>query len=361
MTARSLPRPDAQRPSRRRRRLLVGSVGALALSVGLAAASVVEYPDADLRFVLEVAPDQTVNYRVPIEVERMGTLVVEANWPGTRVLSFRLDPPSGAGAIRRSGPSPQGLSVEVPEGATGRWMLTIHGLASGGGGTGRLGIRLPPPPDSGSAPPVAVVEPPPDDSGRAPDLDRLPEAWRPFVRAASEFDRLVAGQSLPDACRWQHAFAGWSLAWSERLAEGGARPKDETRETLSRMAGVIRDVETLLDPSDPILTNPPVNDPAELQSWLSRRSARLESVRDGLDEVAAALERGHAPDLELESWPVALVSCVTACERHFEDRARVGAERAVNLRIAETQWDRLLIAARILELLADLPERPPRP
>ena len=33
------------------------------------------------------------------------------------------------------------------------------------------------------------------------------------------------------------------IAWSARLAEGGARPKDETRETLSRMAGVIRNVE----------------------------------------------------------------------------------------------------------------------
>ena len=52
--------------------------------------------------------------------------------------------------------------------------------------------------------------------------------------------------------------------------------------------------------------------------------------------------------------PVRLVSCLTACERYFEQRARLGEERAGNGDIALTQWPRVLSAGEAIGSLVEL-------
>ena len=99
----------------------------------------------DLLYRLEVPSGEPVTYTVPIPVESNGTLIIDATWPGIRVLSFRLVSPGGRSRpLRRSGPPPQTLTVDVdhPE-QFGDWTLTINALATKGGGEGRLEIRLP--------------------------------------------------------------------------------------------------------------------------------------------------------------------------------------------------------------------------
>jgi hypothetical protein len=49
---------------------------------------------------------------------------------------------------------------------------------------------------------------------------------------------------------------------------------------------------------------------------------------------------------------VRLVSCLTACERYFEERIRLGERQATNREIAIAQWERLLAAAEALDDLA---------
>jgi len=49
-----------------------------------------------------------------------------------------------------------------------------------------------------------------------------------------------------------------------------------------------------------------------------------------------------------------MVTCLTACERHFEAEGRVGAEQAPNHDLARDQWERLQAAAAALRALAEL-------
>ena len=62
-----------------------------------------------------------------------------------------------------------------------------------------------------------------------------------------------------------------------------------------------------------------------------------------------------AGELESESWPTRLVSCLAACERYFEQRVRLGEREAQNAELAQAQWAPLTAAADVLEALAFLP------
>ena len=70
--------------------------------------------------------------------------------------------------------------------------------------------------------------------------------------------------------------------------------------------------------------------------------------------MLSLLQRGHAPDLDDEEWPLRLVSCLTACERYFEQRARLGEKRAGNRDLALTQWPRVLSAGQAISSLVEL-------
>ena len=90
------------------------------------------------------------------------------------------------------------------------------------------------------------------------------------------------------------------------------------------------------------------------------RRDRLEQIESELDEVLGLLRRGHAPELTDEQWPMRLTSCLTACQRHFEQRIRVGEELATNFELTRAQWDRLLAARSALRDLASVSDAPVR-
>ena len=90
-------------------------------------------------------------------------------------------------------------------------------------------------------------------------------------------------------------------------------------------------------------------------------SGNVESVYDMLaDDVLGLLRRGHAPELTDEEWPMRLTSCLTACQRHFEQRIRLGEELATNFELTRAQWDRLLAARSALRDLASVSDAPVR-
>jgi len=320
-----------------------------------------EAPPPDLLYRLDVPSGETVTYNVPIPVESNGTLIIKATWPGTRVLSFRLVSSDGLSKpLRRSGPSPQTLTVNVDDpGQFGEWTLTINALATKGGGEGRLEIRLPTTAIPEVVAPVPVVDPAPTrDDARRLSAEALPEEWSPFARSAIGFTSMLESEPRPDACRWQRSFGEWLDGRLTDLAQDGSGPAVGTRRSLARIVDAINSVEQVRGSSGPILGTPPPDDPDFQQEWFQIRATRLLEIQAGLDKVSVELRRGHAPELAGESWPDRLVACVTACERHFEERARFGADGAVNRDMAEAQWDRMLAASRVIEAFATLPERP---
>ena len=54
-----------------------------------------------------------------------------------------------------------------------------------------------------------------------------------------------------------------------------------------------------------------------------------------------------------------LVGCLTACERYFEQRTRLGEGRVPNGDLAQDQWDGILAAADALDALARAGDDPP--
>ena len=123
---------------------------------------------------------------------------------------------------------------------------------------------------------------------------------------------------------------------------------------LERLAAAIESVDDLRTTNDPLVNGPAPGDTAMRNAWLKLRTRKIDPVEDELDQLLSLLQRGHAPDLDDEEWPLRLVSCLTACERYFEQRARVGEKRAGNRDIALTQWPRLLRAGEAISSLAEL-------
>ncbi len=102
------------------------------------------------------------------------------------------------------------------------------------------------------------------------------------------------------------------------------------------------------------MAGPPPDNDSLRPAWIRARRERFQSIETRLDDALLLFQRGHAPDLEDQTWPVRLISCVTACERHFEERGRLGEERASHRQLVADQWSRMLEAAELLETLGDL-------
>ena len=77
-----------------------------------------------------------------------------------------------------------------------------------------------------------------------------------------------------------------------------------------------------------------------------------------LDGTLESLQRGHASALEGQDWPVRLVTCLAACERHFEELGRLGEDRATNRDLTQSQWDTILAAAGALDSLLRIGDEP---
>ena len=87
---------------------------------------------------------------------------------------------------------------------------------------------------------------------------------------------------------------------------------------------------------------------------MHRKQVAILEARLGEQLAGLVANRGgvpfHAPALAEERWVPRLTACLTACERFFDDRVRLGSEEmAPNRELAEAQWDRVLAAARVLE------------
>ena len=264
----------------------------------------------------------------------------------------------------------QQIEVEVDEATrdTGPWLLSIYALPTRGLAEGRLTIEVPEPapadpePAISEAPFERPVEPPAPwarprgaPSGIAQDLHAVfvsTERFRQFV--------VVNDAGAPDSCRWQLDLLRYLAEQRDRLTDDGTYPTAATREMLQRIVSAIELVEELRTSRDPVLTGPPPRDKALRETWLRMRRDRLEQIESELDEVLGLLRRGHAPELTDEEWPMRLTSCLTACQRHFEQRIRLGEELATNFELTRAQWDRLLAARNALRDLASVSDAPVR-
>lgn len=318
-------------------------------------------------YTLEIPSGRTAHWELDLEVGHPGTLVVHADWSGPTTLAFRLIPPAALSSIRRGGPSPQQLEAEVGEEETGTWKLTIHALPSRRAGEGRITVETPDEHRAELAAPTVEAPPSPPEDADPWTLPRrppsaIPQDWRRVVETTERFRVLVVDREdgAPDACRWQSELLRFLALHRDRLLESGELPSPATRKLLVRTVNVLRRVEEFRTSRDPVVAGPPPTDPALREAWERLRFSRTQPLEQELDELLAAVRREHAPGLAEEVWPVRLVSCLTACQRHFEERTRLGEERATSRELALAQWDRLLAAADALEALTRVGSEPVR-
>jgi hypothetical protein len=260
------------------------------------------------------------------------------------------------------------MEVVVEPGQTGEWTLSIHANPARGEGEGLITAVLPGPAGDGPEEGAAGAPVP------SPSTD--PDPWmvaRPAPRGSSSelaqlFDSIESFRAAihdqgtsahADSCRWQVELMRYLAERRDDLAETGASPTVNTSKVLRRMADAIQHVEEYRSSVEPILAGPPPEDPQRRRVWLDLRRERYQPLEGELDEILQTLQRGHVPGLEEELWPVRLVSCLTACERHFEERVRLGENQATNREIAEAQWERLLAASGALRALADMAPHSP--
>jgi hypothetical protein len=317
---------------------------------------------------LEIPAGRAVTYEIPLPVDHPGALSVEAEWSGQRRISLRVDRPGAMVAVaRRAGPSPLAMEIEVlPEMAGGgEWKLTIYSVTGRSGGSGRLTIQLPEAEvedsDSRAARPVTPA-PRPDPwmlprrapAGSAPDRVQLHESAE-RLRALIQQAR---ADRVADHCRWQTGLMRFLADSRDAITDEEVLPSASTRRILVQMADSIRLVQGLRTSTDPLLAGPAPGDPGQREVWEALRRERIEVLESTLDETLEAIQRGHASVLDDYTWPVRMVTCLAACERHFEERVRVGEEQAINRDLADAQWPTLLAAADALDALADV--RPAR-
>jgi hypothetical protein len=74
-------------------------------------------------------------------------------------------------------------------------------------------------------------------------------------------------------------------------------------------------------------------------------------VRDELDDLLHDVQSDRSREIDAEDWPTRFVSCLIACERHFEER-RSRRDMATNRKLAEDQWQRMLAAGRALSVFS---------
>lgn len=325
------------------------------LPLGLALAAVSSLQAAGQRVALELPANEMVRFFVDLTVEHPGKLAIEAEWHPYRVLSFRLEGPALTPVVRRSGPSPQRMEVEVsPEDmARGKiWKLRIRGLPWRDEVDGLLTVELPEPP----APPEPVE--------RKPEAERAIEPWmlprpapdgagkaeRRFYEAVEAFRMLVIDEEeIPDTCRWQKGLLRY-IAEQRDGAPGTSLPRP-TRQMLDRVVQAVAHVESLRTTDDPILTEPQPESRLRRRALETLRKQRIAPLRDALDDLLDDLQQGHAPELQQAGWPFGLLSCLMASERHFEERLLVGEQEASYGKLADDQWDRILAAGKALDLL----------
>ncbi len=315
-------------------------------------------------YAIEISSRVPVKYRLDLPVRYPGEVTVEAVWSGPRLIALRLDRPDG-NPLRRSGPSPQRLRAEVDAASvnSGSWILTVHSMPTGGMGQGTLTITLPDPPQAAvSSQPVAAESPTAERPWRVARSypDGFPANGRRLHETIERFRSIVVyetGGSPPDACGWHDELLKYLTEQRDLLLGGRINPPESSQKLLLDVAGAIERVEELRTTQDPVISGPPPEDRELHAAWLRLRRDRLRRLEAELDELLGSVHRGHAPELAKLEWPARLVSCLMACQRHFEERVRVGEHNAINRELARTQWDILLTAGEALRGLSGVNTR----
>ena len=317
-----------------------------------------------LDYVIEIKNRVPATYSLEIPVQYPGTLTIEADWDCSRILTFKLrSTGSLPRRVRRSGPSPQKLELDVRETdleAGQYYRLDISSLPAGGEGQGRLRIHVPDSPqvlrqkELDALPPEPVLpqpewwavptSPPAGSSKALADLYREVEAFRSRVMISPL-------ETAPDLCRWQTALLEHMTGLRNRLAEGGTVPDEATLRFYHKITTSVRQVEELKNSNDPMLVGPPPRNHRDRTTWLRMRSRHVKPIEHELDILLDMPKDGYVPELEGLEWPYRLVSCLMACERNFEERTRSGAEQGTNQELADETWPIIVAAAEALEAL----------
>jgi hypothetical protein len=337
-------------------RALQAAVASLLLAVP-SPPSWAEMPELD--YLLELPARQMVAFEIELPLEHAGVAAFEATWDTTRVLSFRIDDPDGATRLRRSGPPPLAFELHVGDDLdplAGAWKLSIRGLPADQPASGRLSIRLPgpapapeavpaPAPPELAEPPPAFLEPRTPPAGASLEVVQLFEATEELRSHVAEMRR-----SSRDRYGWQEPLLDYLARERDR-----AEPLDDTpfRALLERTVHATRSLEGLAYSDDPLIVGPPPEDAQRRRAWLMLRRERIRPVEADLDDLLHEVTRRDGRHGETPEWLPKLVTSLMACERHFEQRGRIG-EKAAHGDIVAEQWDGLRIGAEALESLLEL-------
>ena len=311
-------------------------------------------------YVLDVPEGQPVTFILEFKPRFAGVLGIEADWEGSRQLSFRVDGP-GEQTVkgRRVGLSPQHFEIALEESLVGRdqvWSLTIRALPARGDARGKVRIVLPEAAPLEPAREEFPVPPPPPAEAWMLRSDPPQGASSSVVALFATVEELRSW-TIPedglrrDACGWQADLLRYLAGNRDEAAGDGLILEESTWRFLVRASGAIHAIEDLRTTSDPILSGPVPTDAKQRRAWLRLRRERIHPLESELDYLGEALRRGYAPELDSEIWLQRFVGCLIACERYFEQRTRLGAEKASNQELARDQWEGFLAAARAFAAL----------
>jgi hypothetical protein len=338
-------------------------VALVVLCAGLAAPATFAHTTS---YSIAVPPDEPAFYEIPMRVSHAGPVIVDAVWKGARAFTFRLvRVGSGAPVVRRSGPSPQRIAVDVtpvelrPEGVV--WTLEIRTPAARDPADGTVKISVPDAPEVVAAREEAAKPPAPPPPvpnpwtvARIEPPDASPRLAHVFARVEKLRDAVYGNDPFVfrDGCGWQDDLVRWAARQRDGLAGGAPATAAESLRYLGKLAHAVRAVDALRTSTSALIAGPVPQAPLRRRAWLVARRDAFRPIERELDALADEARRGRVPELSAENWPPRLIACLTSCERHFEARARVAPETAEGAEIAESQWPKILAAGAAFDALA---------
>ena len=313
---------------------------------------------------LALPDNQMVVYSIDLDVEHPGPLVLQAHWEDNRVLSFRLVKPGGKSvAVRRSGPSPLRIEVDVTDGEAerdGPWKLSVRGLPARGKTTANLTVFFPDSPALLHQKQQATLDaelPPLPDPWREPlALPRgLSPEWARVFRKTEQFRRLVVEEATRDNFGWHDEFLRYLAEHRQQTPGPEGALTLSTRVMFKRIVAGTRKIEELNRSDDPLLVGPAPTDRRHRDTWIMLQNSRLLPLERELGGILDDLQQGHAPELAGDAWCTRFITTVMACQRNLKERTRPDALRTTSVELFAEQWEPVLAAADALESLTELP------
>ena len=173
---------------------------------------------------------------------------------------------------------------------------------------------------------------------------------------------LPSVDAVGDACSWQLDFLQYAVAARDALADRGVPPDVPTLRYYARLAAAIRDVEMLRTSRDPVIAGPVPAGRNDRHDWLLSRNEIVRPIERSLDALTELLRGGHAPALEDELWLPRFTACLTACERFFDERVRLGGDDiAPNRELAAAQWSSIKLAGGVFDAFGPFLKEPRPP